>query len=165
VISTRTSVISPRRVWFWHARVWFSHAWVWFWHSCVWFSHSCVWFSHSCVWFLHSCVWFRQKNYFEKFHQILALNCKLTEIFAKMEIPQKSHTLECDFAIFEPKNLKFWILIENYITTNYTSGFFVKLTISSGIELELGPSRIKGFFIIFFFFSLSHNHFSTEFNI
>jgi hypothetical protein len=80
-------------------------------------------------------------------------------------MPQKSHTLECDFAIFKPKNFKFWILIENYITTNDTSGFCDKMSISSGIELELGPYRIKGFFIIFFFFSLSHRHFSTEFNI
>jgi hypothetical protein len=81
-------------------------------------------------------------------------------------MPQKSHTLECDFAIFKPKNFKFWILIENYITTNETSGFCDKMSISSGIELELGPYRIKGFFIIFFFFSLLHRrHFSTEFNI
>jgi hypothetical protein len=52
----------------------------------------------------------------------------------------------CIFAIFKPENFKFWILIENYITTNDTSGFFDKLSISSGIELELGPSRIKCFF-------------------
>jgi hypothetical protein len=31
--------------------------------------------------------------------------------------------------------------IENYITTNDTSGFFDKLPISSGIELELDPLR------------------------
>jgi hypothetical protein len=48
---------------------------------------------------------------------------------------------------------------------NDTSGFFDKLSISSGIELELGPSRIKGFFYCVFFFWLSHRHFSTEFNI
>jgi hypothetical protein len=69
------------------------------------------------------------------------------------------------FAIFKPKNSKFWILIGNYITKNDTSGFFDKLSNSSGIELELEPYRIKGFFIIFFFFSLSYSHFSTEFNI
>jgi hypothetical protein len=40
--------------------------------------------------------------------------------------------------------------MENYITTNNTSGFFDKLSISSGIELELGPSRIKGFFLLYF---------------
>jgi hypothetical protein len=50
------------------------------------------------------------------------------------------------FAVFKPVNFKFWILIENYITTNDTSGFFDKLSINSGIELELGPSRIRGFF-------------------
>jgi hypothetical protein len=52
----------------------------------------------------------------------------------------------CIFAIFEPKNLKFLILIENYITTNDTSGFCDKLSNSSGIDRELGPSRIKDFF-------------------
>jgi hypothetical protein len=54
----------------------------------------------------------------------------------------------CIFAIFKPKNQKkkLWILIENYITTNETSGFFDKLSISSGIELELGPSHIKDYF-------------------
>jgi hypothetical protein len=52
----------------------------------------------------------------------------------------------CIFAIFKLKNFKFWILIENYIITNDTSGFFDRFSISSGIELELGPSRIKGFF-------------------
>jgi hypothetical protein len=57
----------------------------------------------------------------------------------------------CIFAIFKLKNLKFWILIENYIITNDKSGFFDKLSISSGIELELGPSRIKGFFLLCFF--------------
>jgi hypothetical protein len=30
----------------------------------------------------------------------------------------------CIFAIFKPTNFKFWILIEIYITTNDTSGFF-----------------------------------------
>jgi hypothetical protein len=50
------------------------------------------------------------------------------------------------WAILESRNLKFWILIENYITANDTSVFFYKLSISSGIELELGTSRIKGFF-------------------
>jgi hypothetical protein len=38
---------------------------------------------------------------------------------------------------------KFWILIKNYIKTNDTSGFLNKLSISSGIELELGPSRVR----------------------
>jgi hypothetical protein len=51
------------------------------------------------------------------------------------------------FAIFKPTNFKFWILIENYITTNDTSGFSYKLSISSGMELELGPSRIKFFLV------------------
>jgi hypothetical protein len=52
----------------------------------------------------------------------------------------------CLFAIFKPENFKFWILIENYITTNDTYEFFDKLSISSGIELEIVPSRIKDFF-------------------
>jgi hypothetical protein len=47
----------------------------------------------------------------------------------------------CIFAIFKLKNFKFLILIEND-----TSGFFDKMPISSEIELELGPSRINGFF-------------------
>jgi hypothetical protein len=45
----------------------------------------------------------------------------------------------CIFAIFKTTNFKFWILIENSITTNDTMGFIVS---SSGIELDLGPSRI-----------------------
>jgi hypothetical protein len=52
----------------------------------------------------------------------------------------------CTFAIFKPTNLKFWILMKNYITTNDTSGFFDKLSNSSEIELRLGPFRIKVFF-------------------
>jgi hypothetical protein len=58
----------------------------------------------------------------------------------------------CIFAIFEATNLKFWILIENYITTNDTSGFFDQLPIRSGIELKLGPSHIK----VFFYYISSH---------
>jgi hypothetical protein len=52
----------------------------------------------------------------------------------------------CIVAIFKPTNFKFKILIKNYITKNDTSGFFDKLSISSGIEVELGPSRIIRFF-------------------
>jgi hypothetical protein len=52
----------------------------------------------------------------------------------------------CIVAIFKPTNFKFKILMKNYVTKNDTSGFFDKLSISFGIELELGPSRIKGFF-------------------
>jgi hypothetical protein len=58
----------------------------------------------------------------------------------------------CIVAIFKPTNFKFKILIKNYITKNNTSGFFDKLSISSGIEVELGPSRIKGFFYCVFSF-------------
>jgi hypothetical protein len=64
----------------------------------------------------------------------------------------------CIFAIFKPTNFKFWILMKNYITKNDTSGFFDKLSISSAIELELGPSRIKGFF--YFLRNLHNNSFS-----
>jgi hypothetical protein len=42
----------------------------------------------------------------------------------------------CIFAIFKPTNFIFWILIENYTTTNDISGFFDYLSISSGIELQ-----------------------------
>jgi hypothetical protein len=55
----------------------------------------------------------------------------------------------CILVIFKLINFIFWNLIENYITANDTSGFFDKLSISSEIELELGPSRIKGLFIKF----------------
>jgi hypothetical protein len=51
----------------------------------------------------------------------------------------------CIFAIFKLKNFKFWVLKENNITTNETSGFFDKLSISFGIELELGPSVLSVF--------------------
>jgi hypothetical protein len=70
----------------------------------------------------------------------------------------------CIFAIFKPINFKSWVLICNYITTNDTSGFFDKLSISSVIELELGPSRIKGFFyyISSHFISL---HLDIEFRV
>jgi hypothetical protein len=92
------------------------------------------------------CVLDKKFN-FLKLYQIFALNCKLTEIIAKIEIPQKSHTLECNFAIFKPKKFKLCILIDCK-TTNDTSGFCDKLSISSGIELELGLSRIKIFFLL-----------------
>jgi hypothetical protein len=54
----------------------------------------------------------------------------------------------CTFANFKLKNSKFKILIENYIIPNGTSEFFDKLSISSEIELELGPSLIKCFFFV-----------------
>jgi hypothetical protein len=65
----------------------------------------------------------------------------------------------CIFVIFIFKNFKFLILIENYIKTNDTSGFFDKLSISSGIQLELRPSRIKGFFIFI------SSHLDIEFRV
>jgi hypothetical protein len=74
----------------------------------------------------------------------------------------------CIFVIFKPINFKFWILIKNYITTNYTFGFFDKLSISSGIEVELGPSRIKGFFYflrhLVFFALIYFFYFFYDFN-
>jgi hypothetical protein len=54
---------------------------------------------------------------------------------------------------FETYKLR--ILIENQITTNATSRFFDKLSISSGIEIELGPSCIKGFLFCFFHLALT----------
>jgi hypothetical protein len=50
------------------------------------------------------------------------------------------------FVIFEPKIFKFWILIEDCIRINDTLKFFDSLSISSEIELGLGPSQIKIFF-------------------
>jgi hypothetical protein len=50
----------------------------------------------------------------------------------------------CIIAIFKFTNFKFWILIKNYIATNKTSVFSDKMSVSFGIELKLGPSRIKG---------------------
>jgi hypothetical protein len=55
-------------------------------------------------------------------------------------------SLPCDFAIFEPKIIKFWNLIEDCIKINDMSGIFDLLSINSGIELEFGPSQIKVFF-------------------
>jgi hypothetical protein len=51
----------------------------------------------------------------------------------------------CIFAIFNPTILKFWILIGEYLKTNETFRFFDTLSISSEIELGLGPSQIKFF--------------------
>jgi hypothetical protein len=73
------------------------------------------------------------------------------------------------FAIFKPINFKFWILIENYKTTNDTSGFFDQLSINSGIELEFGPSRVKGCFLFsppfcFFFVLIYFFYFFYDFN-
>jgi hypothetical protein len=53
-------------------------------------------------------------------------------------------TLALYFRGFQTYKLK--ILIENYIKTNDTCVFFDKFSIRSRIELELRPSRIKGFF-------------------
>jgi hypothetical protein len=51
----------------------------------------------------------------------------------------------CIFAIFKPIILKLWILIEDSIIINDTFGFSDSLSISSEIELELGPYQIKIF--------------------
>jgi hypothetical protein len=58
----------------------------------------------------------------------------------------------CVFAIFKPAISKFWILIEGYIRINNTFGISDSLSISFEIELGLGPSQIKIFFIIFHHF-------------
>jgi hypothetical protein len=68
------------------------------------------------------------------------------ESIFKMAILRFPITEPCIFVIFKPINFKFWILMKHYITTNDTFEFFDKLSISYEIELELGPSRIKGFF-------------------
>jgi hypothetical protein len=51
----------------------------------------------------------------------------------------------CIFVICQPTIFKFWILIEHYIRINETFGFFDSLSISSKLELRLGPSQIKMF--------------------
>jgi hypothetical protein len=55
--------------------------------------------------------------------------------------------------------------MENYITTNDTFGFFDKISIISGIELELGPSRIKGFFFIISSHYFISSHLDIEFRL
>jgi hypothetical protein len=55
----------------------------------------------------------------------------------------------CIFAIFKPTIFIFWILIEDCITINETFGFFDSLSISSEIELGLGPSKIEIYLIKF----------------
>jgi hypothetical protein len=51
----------------------------------------------------------------------------------------------CIFAIFKPTTLKFWILIEDYIRITDSFGSSDSLSISSEIELGLGPFQIKIF--------------------
>jgi hypothetical protein len=53
----------------------------------------------------------------------------------------------CIFATFKSTIFKFWILLEYYIKINETFAFD-SLSISSEIELGLGPYEIKIFFII-----------------
>jgi hypothetical protein len=48
-ISTRTRVISARRVWWWHVWVWLWHSRKWLWHSYVLKPQSAC-RNHSCVW-------------------------------------------------------------------------------------------------------------------
>jgi hypothetical protein len=56
----------------------------------------------------------------------------------------------CIFAIFRPKIFKFWIPIENYMRINDTLGFFDSFSISSEIELGLGPSQIFSYVLSLF---------------
>jgi hypothetical protein len=50
------------------------------------------------------------------------------------------------FGIIKPiLFFKIWILIEDYMRINATFGFFESFSISSEIELRLGPSQIKIF--------------------
>jgi hypothetical protein len=53
----------------------------------------------------------------------------------------------CIFAIFEPKNFKFWILIENYITTNDTSGFVISCLLALELNTNYYPPALRIFFI------------------
>jgi hypothetical protein len=72
------------------------------------------------------------------------------ESIFKMAISHLS-TRPSESCIFvKPTIFKFRILIEDYIRTNETFGFFDSLYISSEIELGLGPTQIKIFFIKFF---------------
>jgi hypothetical protein len=54
----------------------------------------------------------------------------------------------CIFAIFKPTIIKFWILMEDYVRI-INIWFFDSWSISSEIELGLGPSQINICFIIF----------------
>jgi hypothetical protein len=71
------------------------------------------------------------------------------EVIFKMAILLLSirRTEPCIFAISRPTIFKYWIIIEDYIRINETFGFFDPLSISSGIELGLGPSQIRFFSI------------------
>jgi hypothetical protein len=91
------------------------------------------------VWFQHARVWFLHAEYDFNTHE-----CD----FSTQSVISTRRSVISPFSISKTSN---WILIENYITTNDTSEFFDRLSVSSAIELELGPSRSKGFFIIYFF--------------
>jgi hypothetical protein len=98
--------------------------------------------------------------YFRVLHSHFGLAKKSTSIFFgpkiiqfKMESIFKMAILSlsicssepCIFAILKPTIFKVWILIEEYIRIKDTFGFFDLFTISSEIELGLGPSQIKIF--------------------
>jgi hypothetical protein len=71
----------------------------------------------------------------------------------------------CIFDIFKPTIFKFRILIEDYMRINKTFGFFGLLSISSEIELGLGPSKIKIFFKIIFHHFLRHFPIPLKFRV
>jgi hypothetical protein len=51
----------------------------------------------------------------------------------------------CLFAIFKPGTFKFWILIENYITTNEKSGFLIsclKVSLKMATDGLMGKRKI-----------------------
>jgi hypothetical protein len=75
---------------------------------------------------------------------------QMESIFKMASLHLSIRTSEpCVFVISKLSIFKIWILTEDYIWINDTFGFFDSLSISSEIELGLGPSRSKISFIIF----------------
>jgi hypothetical protein len=56
------------------------------------------------------------------------------------------------FAIFQPRVLKFWILMEDYLRTKSTAFIYDPLPRSSEIDLGLEPSLIRVFSLDFLHF-------------
>jgi hypothetical protein len=78
------------------------------------------------------------------FLRLKTIQFKMESIF-KMAILRLSIRLSelCIFAVFRPTIFNFWILIEDYTRIIVTFEFSDFLSISSEIEVELGPSQIK----------------------
>jgi hypothetical protein len=53
----------------------------------------------------------------------------------------------CIFAIFKPTSFKFRILIENYVTTNDTSGFLINCLLALELSSNSDPPVLFSFTI------------------